>query len=304
MRKKIFITYFMLFVSIHFFDLFGREIQPFGKLGEVYVISDNASLFEKPSASSKELLKVPIFRCVRILDSKSTFSSNEGKKEWYYVDSGIVSNESMVNTKEGWKYITIKGWIERKYLAGKDDFRKVSKINEMFVSILYTEDGIDFHIRSDGTFSYKFGDDPKLYYGNIYQCKKNTNFFSFNHMEFFYYLIDNVIEVPSPAVSDIKILTDKSQFPDWAKSDTPPVLDEYAILTGDNVNVRAEATTNSKVLLQLKKGTKVKVLERSDVEFIVDNKTGHWVYIDTGVKDKKGKTIKGWVVDIYLKPKE
>ncbi len=79
----------------------------------------------------------------------------------------------------------------------------------------------------------------------------------------------------------------------------------YHILTGNNVNVRAEATTNSKVLLQLKKGTKVKVLDRSDIEFTtVDGKTGYWVYIDTGVKDKKGKTIKGWVVDVYLKPEE
>ncbi len=82
------------------------------------------------------------------------------------------------------------------------------------------------------------------------------------------------------------------------------VTDKYYILTGDNVNVRAEATTNSKVLLQLKKGTRVKVLKRSDVGFMVDGKKGYWVYIDTGVKDKKGKTIKGWVVDVYLKQEE
>lgn len=83
-----------------------------------------------------------------------------------------------------------------------------------------------------------------------------------------------------------------------------PETTKYSILTGDNVNVRAEATTNSKVLLQLKKGARVKVLEWSDIEFTVGDKTGYWVYIDTGVKDKKGKTIKGWIVDIYLKPEE
>ncbi len=75
----------------------------------------------------------------------------------------------------------------------------------------------------------------------------------------------------------------------------------YYILTGDNVNVRSEASTNSVVLLKLKKGARIKLLERSDVEFTVGDKKGYWVYIETGVKDKKGKTIKGWVVDVYLK---
>ncbi len=76
---------------------------------------------------------------------------------------------------------------------------------------------------------------------------------------------------------------------------------DYYILTGDNVNVRSEASTNSAVLLKLKKGARVKLLERSDISFTIGDKTGNWVYIDTGVKDKKGNTIKGWIVDVYLK---
>ena len=82
------------------------------------------------------------------------------------------------------------------------------------------------------------------------------------------------------------------------------MLEKYFILTGDNVNVRTEPNTNATVLLKLKKGTKVVVINREDEEVTIGDKTGHWAYIDTGVKDKKGNTIKGWVFDVYLKEAE
>ena len=77
------------------------------------------------------------------------------------------------------------------------------------------------------------------------------------------------------------------------------------ILTGDNVNVRAEASPKGEVLTMLSKGAKVKLLERSDKALTVGDKKGFWARIDTGVMDeKKGETIKGWVFDYYLKPIE
>ena len=72
-------------------------------------------------------------------------------------------------------------------------------------------------------------------------------------------------------------------------------------LTGDNVNVRAEAATNGAVLVKLSKGAKVTLLKRSDIAFTVGGKKGFWAYIDTQVTNKDGENIKGWVFDYYLK---
>ncbi len=57
--------------------------------------------------------------------------------------------------------------------------------------------------------------------------------------------------------------------------------------------------------MQLKRGTRVKIIDGSSVEYkMIDSngkeRIGWWVRIDTGIKDKKGGTIKGWVVDLYL----
>jgi hypothetical protein len=48
----------------------------------------------------------------------------------------------------------------------------------------------------------------------------------------------------------------------------------------------------------------VKVLERSEEVFRVGDREGLWVYVETDEKDKEGKPICGWMVDIYLKPEE
>ena len=73
------------------------------------------------------------------------------------------------------------------------------------------------------------------------------------------------------------------------------------ILTGDNVNVRAEAATNGAVLVKLSKGAKVTLLKRSDTALTVGDKKGFWAYVDTQVTNKDGESIKGWVFDYYLK---
>ncbi|URA09423.1 SH3 domain-containing protein [Thermospira aquatica] len=301
MRKIIFTISIVCFLGTHIF-LFADDIKPFNKLGEVFVINDNVPLFEKPDINSKEVLRIPILRRIRILsNTQFIFLSNNVRKEWIYIDTYIPISENMVKVNNRWQYLTHKGWVERRHLVGKGDFKKVSKMNEMFILIAYSEDGISYRIYKDGTFSYKYGDEPSYYGGSVYLCKANTNFFSFNHMEFFWYS-NNIVEIPSPFVSRVEVLTNKSDFPKWAQSDKPFVFETYYILTGDNVNVRSEASTNSAVLFKLKKGARVKLLERSDVTFTIGDRTGNWVYIDTGVKDKKGNTIKGWVLDLYLSP--
>ena len=96
------------------------------------------------------------------------------------------------------------------------------------------------------------------------------------------------------------MFTNKSEFSEWAKSD---LIGIPHILTGDNVNVRAEPNKNATVLLKLKKGVKVVVINRQDEKVTIGDKTGRWAYIDTGVKDRKGNSIKGWVF-AYLKVEE
>lgn len=77
-------------------------------------------------------------------------------------------------------------------------------------------------------------------------------------------------------------------------------MDLYTI-TGDNIRVRSGSGTNSQVLLTLSRGAKVSLINRSNNAFSAGGKNGSWVYIDTGDPDGKGGTLKGWIVDVYLK---
>ncbi len=95
------------------------------------------------------------------------------------------------------------------------------------------------------------------------------------------------------------------KFEPFSESNNQPSSDSSKsvfTLTGDNVNVRAEAATNGAVLVKLSKGAKVTLLKRSDAALTVGDKKGFWAYIDTGITNKAGnETIKGWVFDYYLK---
>lgn len=75
----------------------------------------------------------------------------------------------------------------------------------------------------------------------------------------------------------------------------------YYILTGDNVRVRSAAGTNSIVLLSLNKNANVKLMNRSNISFSIGDKKGYWTLIDTGIDNRKKGTIKGWLIDYYLK---
>ncbi|URA09141.1 SH3 domain-containing protein [Thermospira aquatica] len=90
----------------------------------------------------------------------------------------------------------------------------------------------------------------------------------------------------------------------YKQPDMSHYFEYYFILDTENVNLRAKPSTNSQVLLRLRKGAKVKVLEWSDKTLTIGDRSGSWVYVDTGIKDKSGNTIKGWIVDIYLDEEE
>ena len=75
--------------------------------------------------------------------------------------------------------------------------------------------------------------------------------------------------------------------------------------TVDNLRLRAEEITSSKIITTMAKGTKVKILKLGKTETI-DGINSNWVQVEvlTGAKDKDGKEIKsgttGWCYGGYL----
>ena len=75
--------------------------------------------------------------------------------------------------------------------------------------------------------------------------------------------------------------------------------------TVDNLRLRAEEITSSKIITTMAKGTNVKILKLGKAETI-DGINSNWVQVEvlTGAKDKDGKEIKsgttGWCYGGYL----
>ncbi len=116
-RDRIY-SLFSVFLSLYFSYLFGEEIQPFGKMGEVYIIQDNTPLYEKADISSCLILRLNRLQLVYILKTTNLIRSHFQEK-WIYIDSQQVTNKYY---RAGTP--TIEGWVERKYVIGKNDFEK------------------------------------------------------------------------------------------------------------------------------------------------------------------------------------
>ena len=284
MRYLILIASFFLFGNVY-----STDFQPFGTNGAI-VINRGAELFEKPDIKSTKILNLSYLQYV------SVFKMNSNSNQiWYYIDSYSSTNH---------RPPTLKGWVNRIDLAGKSDFKPVRKMPEMFI-IAYTIDGpeVNYHIYPDGTYEIwtkaeTYNMDKSILKGKVIQCKNVLMMGDTGDL--FYY--DEEGQLKSP-FTEIKVITNKSKFPK-IKEPTTQSKTLVLTLTGDNVNVRAEASTNSAALVKLSKGAKVTLLKRSDIALTVGDKKGFWAYIDTGIKDKKGGTIKGWVFDYYLKKAE
>ncbi|URA10265.1 hypothetical protein [Thermospira aquatica] len=144
---------FILVICVISNGVYSIEIKPFGS-NSVYVIDREVELFEQPSANSMKLMQLPYLQCVNILGKTNIImASNSNVTEWFYIDSGMSSNQEMVLTDNGWKVLTIQGWTERRHLAGKNDFKPVKKIQEMFIEAFDEEGGVVYYrIYSNGTY--------------------------------------------------------------------------------------------------------------------------------------------------------
>ncbi|QJR21306.1 hypothetical protein BREVNS_0556 [Brevinematales bacterium NS] len=293
----------MLIIILCFEKLYSMELVPFNKRGEVCILEDCAPLYKEPDQNSEEILKKNILDFVFLI-SKTNITNRRGQvEEWYYVDSG---DSGQTDSKNG-SSLTIKGWMLGRYLFGKDHLKPLTNVKEMFIIAGYPDYADYYRVYSDGTFLSRdieggnTGQKGKLYgYTNIIAVKFNNALIFY---AFFYY--EEGGDLKSRFANEVIVLTNKSDFPPWAQADVPPVLEgDFAHLIGDNVNIRAKPTTNSAMLTRLKKGARVKVLEISEEVFRVGDREGLWVYVETDEKDKQGKPIRGWMVDIYLKPEE
>lgn len=75
----------------------------------------------------------------------------------------------------------------------------------------------------------------------------------------------------------------------------------YYILVGNNINLRAESSTNAKIIRQLKIAYEVKLIKRSGKYEKSGEIKGEWVYVDIRVfNEDHSDTIKGWMLDYYL----
>ena len=255
------------------------------------ISSDKVNVYLEPSTNSKVISTLHINDIVQLIN----IAANKVNGNLIYIDTGYYSK---TNSDE-----TIKGYILDSQIADLKNFKKVNQFNDYSI----------FGSEGDAVFAYEFhkngkyerytfdekGKKSKPIVGSVYQYKnlifakddktKNYLLFYLDKDNNLVYGIgeEGKLIFSKPKNSDSKNLNGSSSF--------------VYTLTGDNVNVRAKASTNSAALIKLSKGAKVTLLKRSDIALTVGDKKGFWAYIDTGIADKKGGTIKGWVFDAYLK---
>jgi len=291
MRKVILLS-LLFFNFVYIVNLYAKNIRPFtvGLLDKVLIVSNNALLFESPTVSSRVLKEIPILEYAILLSNRAVISDNK-KLEWFFVGlypTNLFSKES----------VKVRGWIERKYIAGFDDFEPAKKMKKEI--LLISEDADDssyYRVYLNGTWGSFYEDTKTASYSQIYQCKLNENIYVLGLGSFAFLLEDEKVYAPFAT----KILTNSDDFPAWIKGrECPMNIGSYYTIAVDGVPVR-KFPFHDKVLVKITKDTKVKLLEWSDEKATVGNVSGYWAYIDTGIKEKDGTTIKGWILDAYLK---
>ncbi|URA09902.1 SH3 domain-containing protein [Thermospira aquatica] len=257
--------------------------------GNTVLIITEAPLFREPSMFAPVLTKIPILEFVVLLSNREFILENK-KEEWYFIGAYLTNLFSYESAK-------IKGWLERKYIAGIDDFKPAKRIQKEM--LLISEDAEDtgyYRIYSNGIWAIFFEDTKTTLYGQIYQCLLNENVYLLGNHTMSFFIREDEIYAPFAT----KILTNSADYPNWIKEKECPLnIGGYYTVIGNDVPVRSIYFID-KLLLKLKRGTKVKLLEWMDKKEKIGDKTGYWARVDTGIKDKNGDTIKGWILDVYI----
>lgn len=205
MRSSINILILILVVS----KLYSIGIEPFDSLKTAYIASDETIIYEKSSRQSKVLTTLKLLDFVTLQSNTNFILANGQSENWYYVDTGVISSEQMVLTKKGWIYPTFKGWVLEQFLLGKNLFKPVTNIEEIFFNASYVEFSIDYHVYRDGMYKCRLINEKtnKVVKGKIYHYR---NILSFDFKNLYYIDTNNAIK---SRYAEITILTNKGKFP-------------------------------------------------------------------------------------------
>jgi hypothetical protein len=299
-------------------------------LGNVRIISNNSLVIIKSSAviyrdaagnskdSAAGLLDVFIIRNDRVVNGRIgvLYANNAGG--WVGVeDTSYIENLSWKKfEKINFLEISLPGDLKFNYTPGAPVSDSLGwhvenrlENKSFFIDIYYIEGREDFDIDNQETnnspyteldyygneayFNSGYGEEGNLYYC-MYIVQKNRK----------HYFSVSVILPDYPPVEGKESTANRILFSVRIKDSQGPVNSNGRIytITGDDVNVRAGASKESKVLTTLSKGARVALIERSDRVVTIGDKKGRWVYIDTFLPGlKKGETLRGWIFDYYLK---
>ncbi len=150
----------------------------------VVIVDTNATLYYLPDFDSSNIIKIPLGQMVKVisnLNKQAYFSNNIGN--WVYLDAGF--------------YKSYKGWIPSFWIAGRKDFKKLTKFGSYILKGMIGDGILDYKFNKDGTFVQKVYDDKGKFEttikGNIY--KKNMviciegKYLGKDYYDFFY--LDN-----------------------------------------------------------------------------------------------------------------
>jgi hypothetical protein len=211
--KKLIIPFFLLFIIN---QVYSEELVPFNSSGKIIVAEDKTPLYEKPIKKSKVLVRLSITHEVKLIDNK-TIQVNGKPEKWCYIDSGTLEEPAkLIKGEYGWESVTYKGWVLEENLAGKNNFKLVSKVEEMFILVRIPDTEHQYHFYIDGTVKYRRIDSLELLNARLYQFR-NIYTVALRVVSKDIFSIWLVLDEKSKSLSspffEVEVIKDKKKFP-------------------------------------------------------------------------------------------
>lgn len=282
------IVFFLLFCSVSF--VFSEVV------GEVlYIATDKAAIYQRPSTTSEMVIELGILEEVYYL-----YSTNISSRCWVYVDTG-KSKRYRAGVDP------IEGWIEGNNICRKKDFLPANRLPEMLLILPFIEGEADvylidaYYILSNGNFFKLLSSGPPFFEkGQVHFYRDILMFPSQRGPRLFVFREGKMYE---KNFFEVTVLTNRVEFPLWARDDLDTQGFPKMRVIGDKVNVRVNPSTNAFVVTCLRKGEKVRFIDilKELPEQRIGGKRGRWCYVETFHEDERGRLIRGWIFDAYLK---
>lgn len=319
--NKLFFVSFIIFLLAGRFAFCREDVNNITE-DSLVVIGSNAVIYRDNSKSSKQVssaLIPDIFRIRngRIVNGRIEIIYTNNTSGWIGVENtSFIKNLSWKSFRKIKNFeIYLPGDLKFNFtpgsLAGDKNYRVMENRLEnpdFFIDIAYIEEGKDFDIQSltsltnsgpvdrlkvygyDAYYNNGYGEDGDPYYSlNIIGKNRKT-----------YFSVSVILTGNANPAEEQKLTAGRILFS--ARVLNPPVFSgppvktnlPYYIITGDDVRIRSQGSTNGAVLAVFSKGKRVRLISRADAAVDIGGKKGRWAYVDAG-------TVKGWVFDYYLK---